>query len=232
MDRTGGITRAGIFRAGVVALLVALLTALTGACSTEPDDPDDDLAAMRAAETAGSPASAWYDDYPAATVTLVEGADPTTAVRTLYGGEAVQSESLDAARSTAGADREWVAAGRIGDWTFVWEDNGWQGSDVDKAAALSRGTRLVSAFWNVNELAVATVADDGQVTRQFDPESRTNPANAVGTPLPDEDWLDWDHDWIGSLLRLQSRLTGERIADPSWLRQPTVRFWTHPTDSE
>lgn len=229
MDRPGGFTRSVLVRASVAAVLVAAL----GACSAEPDDPDDDLAAMRAAQTAGSPAGAWYDDYPAATVTLVEHTDPTAAVRTLYGSDAVQSESLEAARSsTDDGERDWVAAGRIGDWTFVWEDNGWQGSDVDKAAALSRGTRLVSAFWNVNALALATVANNGQVTRQFDPDSRTNPENAVGAPLPDEDWLDWDHDWVGSLLRLQSRLTGQRIADPSWLRQPNVRFWTHPTDSE
>lgn len=228
MMRHGGFTRSVPVRAlGVVVLLVATCTA----CSAGPDEVDD-AATLRAARTAASPGSGWYDEYPAATVTLVEGTDPAAAVRALYGDDAVQVTSLAAAKSVADDDRAWVAAGKVGDWTFVWEDNGWQGSDAAKAAALSRGTRLVSAFWNVNEVAVATVADNGQVTRQFDPESRTNPANAVGAPLPDEEWLDWDHDWVGSLLRLQSRLTGQRIADPSWLRQPGVRFWTHPEDAQ
>ena len=219
-----GRVRALAARASAAALLVAACAA----CSADPDEVDD-AATLRPAQTATSPGSVWYDEYPAATVTLVEDADPTTAVRTLYGYDAVRVTSLAAAKKVA--DRAWVAAGKVGDWTFVWEDDGWQGSDVAKAAALSRGTRLVSAFWNVNDVAVATVADDGHVTRQFDPESRTNATNAVGTPLPDEEWLDWDHDWVGSLLRLQSRLTGQRIADPSWLRQPGVSFWTHPEDA-
>lgn len=209
---------------------MALFAAVCGACTADPDE--DDVATLRAAQT-GSPNGAWYDDYPAATVTLIEDADPAGAVRTMYGSDAVQMASKEAAEQAAsGGEQDWVAAGKIGDWTFVWEDNGWQGSDADKAAALSRGTHLVSAFWNVNELALATVADDGRVTRQFDPATRTDPANAVGNPLPDEEWLDWDHDWVGSLLRLQSRLTGQRIADPSWLGRPQVRFWTHAEDSE
>jgi hypothetical protein len=211
---------------GRIAALLLGVTLVGSGCTTDDAGADN----LRPAATAESPGAAWFDEYPALTVTLVEGGDPAALVRTMYGEELRPAATKAAADRAAADDGTWVAAGKIDGWTFVWEDDGWQGSDLAKAEALSRGTRLVSAFWNANDVALATVANNGRVTRQFDRVSRTEPDRALGSALPDEGWLDWDHDWTGAMLTLQSRLTGLPLANPSWLDDAGVRFWTAGTD--
>lgn len=204
------------------------VTLVASSCATSPDEgagaEGGSSAQLLGAETGLS--KAWFHEYPAVTVTLVRGSDPAGVVRAMYPDDLTEVPGEAAARATP-EDHAWVAAGSIDGWTFVWEDNGFQGTDLDAVEELSRGTRLVSAFWNVNDLIVATVAEDGVVTRQFEPANRTDARNTIGTPLPAEGWLDWDHDPTGSILRLQAQLTAGSMADPSWLERSGVRFWTH-----
>lgn len=213
---------------GVLSLFLLGALVATASCTTDPGaaapgDPGASPAELHGAQLGPS---AWFDEYPALTVTLVRGADPARVVRAMYPDGLTEVADARAAAASP-ADHAWVAAGSIDDWSFVWEDNGFQGSDLKRAEALSQDSRLVSAFWNDNDLAVATVAENGVVTRQFEPIYRTDPQNTIGRPLPEEGWLDWDHDSTGSMLKLQSELTGNSTADPSWLSRPGVRFWTY-----
>jgi hypothetical protein len=219
---------------GVLSLFLLGAVVVTASCTTDPGaaapgDPGESRAELHGAQL--GPSNAWFDKYPALTVTLVRGADPARVVREMYPDGL--TEVPDASRAAAvPTDHAWLAAGSIDDWVFVWENNGFQGSDVKRAEALSQGTRLVSAFWNDKDVAVATIAENGAVTRQFEPANRTDPQNTIGRPLPAEDWLDWEHDRTGAMLQLQAEVTGQATADPSWLKRPGVRFWTYPLADE
>ena len=127
-------------------------------------------------------------------------------------------------------DAVWFATGRVDGWTFIWEANGWQGASPENAARLSQGGSLVSMFWNVNSLMTFIAAEDGVVTRQFDPlfhDHDPPPTDDVGPRHPSEAGLDWEESPRLSGLALLATLTGTEPAHPSWLSAPGVRFWGH-----
>jgi hypothetical protein len=58
---------------------------------------------------------------------------------------------------------------RVNEALVFVEPNGWTGSERERLAALSRRSRAVSVFWNVNSVMRFLVADNGQVVRSMDP---------------------------------------------------------------
>jgi len=127
-------------------------------------------------------------------------------------------------------DRAWFATGQVDGWTFIWESNGWQGATPANAARLSQSGSLVSTFWNVSSLMSFIAAEDGVVTRQFDPlfhDEDPSPTGEVGPRHPFEDGLDWEDSPRMSGLALLATLTDTPPAQPSWLAAPDVRFWGH-----
>jgi len=127
-------------------------------------------------------------------------------------------------------DRAWFATGTIDGWTFVWEENGWQGVMPEVALRLAGGGLLVSAFWNVNALMSFLVVDCGSLLRQFDPlfhDDKEPPTESVGMGLEAEAGLDWKRAPRLSSLTLLSTIGGTRSVAPSWLKEPGVRFWAH-----
>jgi len=168
----------------------------------------------------------WVEDYEAVCVSMVRGVAPAKAVEELTSGRARTFPSRVAAEDWVVAsdddDRYWIAAGQIGDWTFVWEDNGFQGSLDRSAVRLSAGTVFVSAYWNVNAVETFTLARNGHIVRQFDPVLDRN--GGTGDALPAEARLDWDEAEV-SMLRLQATITDEEPASWSWLDAPGVSFW-------
>jgi len=225
--------RAVTFGLATVAVALAL-----GACAAEGSDrgqPPQDTVAPQASTTAegvhGTPDSSgagldWVEDYEAVCVSMVRGVAPAKAVEELTSGRARTFPSRVAAEDWVVAsdddDRYWIAAGQIGDWTFVWEDNGFQGSLDRSAVRLSAGTVFVSAYWNVNAVETFTLARNGHIVRQFDPVLDRN--GGTGDALPAEARLDWDEAEV-SMLRLQATITDEEPASWSWLDAPGVSFW-------
>jgi hypothetical protein len=87
-----------------------------------------------------------------------------------------------------------VAVRSLGSWVLAVEINGWQGSRTEVLARISRGTRAVSAFWNVNALTRFSYAVEGRVLTAFEamsPDSRQGAepdaleATRVGLPWDD-----------------------------------------------
>jgi Family of unknown function (DUF6461) len=126
-------------------------------------------------------------------------------------------------------DRYWLGAGRIGRWTFVWEDNGYECSLHRPAVRTSAHGRFTSVFWNVNALEGFTYANKGHIVRQFDPVYPGRHAGH-GKPLRAEAGLPWRKHPERAMLRLQSRLTGKPVARPGWLRRTHVHFWGYYLD--
>jgi len=176
----------------------------------------------------------WTGHYDGLCFSLLLGAEPGEVVRSLCPPDLLMFPSAAAAAAwvsdSVGFDRTWLATGKVGDWTFVWEDNGFQGADPHRAASLAAESTFVSMFWNVNSLMSFTLARDGQIVRQFDPlfhDDDPSPVPAIGDPLPDEADLDWETEPRLSGLTLLSRLTGTEPANPVWLDRSEVSFWGH-----
>jgi Family of unknown function (DUF6461) len=71
--------------------------------------------------------------------------------------------------TASGGDELFVAATVVDGWTLAVEPNGFLGVTDDIVVALSRDTRLVSHFRNVNALARFCWVEDGDVRLSFDP---------------------------------------------------------------
>ena len=176
----------------------------------------------------------WTGAYDGLCVSLVRGPDPAAAVRALCPPDLASFPSAatasDWVRDTAAYDRTWLATGWVGDWTFVWEDNGFQGADPERAAILAANATFASIFWNVNSLMSFTLAEHGRIVRQFDPlfhDDDPSPVPATGDPLPEETGLDWETEPRLSGLTVLSRVTGTEPVSPAWLSLPGVTFWGH-----
>jgi Family of unknown function (DUF6461) len=168
-------------------------------------------------------AFSWVQDTvisEAACVTLVRSGDPAKVARAL-GGRLRQSRraSLAQAAEELGAEGDAVVAVRgVGSWVLAVEDNGWQGSRPEVLRRVSRGTRAVSTFWNVNGVTRFSYAASGQVVTAFEAMS---PEQREGS---DPDFLEearsglpWDTaDWVALMLALAARLTGHPV-EPAWL---------------
>jgi hypothetical protein len=86
------------------------------------------------------------------------------------------------------------------------ELNGWTTVQPDVVSALSGLGRTVSLYWNVNHVARFVVADNGRAVRDFDPV--IDPGAGTGSPLPEEDGVNWEHHPIEKAADLEARVTG------------------------
>jgi len=167
-----------------------------------PSSGDDEVAVLT-----------WVHDSEigeAGCVTFVAGADVASVARG-FGGRAGDVTTMTLRDVDARPGEDLVAVRSLGPWVLAVEINGWQGSRAEVLARISRGTRAVSAFWNVNALTRFSYAVEGRVLTAFEamsPDSRQGgepdalEATRVGLP--------WD-DFVPAMLALVSRVTGERL---------------------
>jgi hypothetical protein len=120
---------------------------------------------------------AWFKDHwlhEAFCITLVRGADGAEVLRR-FGGEQGQLRTLtlgeagELSGSFQAGYPQLVLAARSGGWTVAVEDNGWEGTRPEVLRALSRGTRAVSVYRNINALSLFSLAVDGALVVQFEP---------------------------------------------------------------
>ncbi|MEU2611360.1 DUF6461 domain-containing protein [Micromonospora sp. NPDC007271] len=95
-------------------------------------------------------------------------------------------------------DGSFVGATAVGDWTLAVEPNGYLGTLDEAIVPLSKGTRLVSHFRNVNAVDHFFWLDDGELRLHFeplfptardgsDPDSLVEVMRQVGFDLREED---------------------------------------------
>ena len=111
-----------------------------------------------------------------------------------------------------------AAAYRSAGWTWVWEDNGFQGSVVRTLTRLSGLGRTISVFRNGHLLSRFTLAERRRVVRRFEPLRHDDPAvRTTGDPLDDEPLLDWSRDRCGSAaMTMLANLSG---LYPEWPKE-------------
>lgn len=242
------VDRGFVRRCVASAMGVALLGGVASACGTavEPRPEAQTKTVAVSADPAGllHPRSGslaarapdpldWVANNQGVCVTLVRGVSPAAAVRRLTAGGArrfsSRSRAVNWSYGGSNYNRYWLGAGRIGKWTFVWEDNGFQCSLHRPAVRTSAHGRFTSVFWNVNVIEGFTYAIKGHIVRQFDPVYPGRHAGH-GKPLPAEAGLPWRQHPERAMLRLQTRLTGQQVARPGWLRRPHVHFWGYYLD--
>jgi hypothetical protein len=121
-------------------------------------------------------------------------------------------------------DLLFLGATAVGDWTLVVEPNGFLGVTEAAIVPLSRGTRLVSHFRNVNAVDYFFWVDDGTIRLHFEPlfPTRRDGTHAdglldvmerIGFDLQSTDGLEVDrHSHPGECaFALAEYLTGVRI---------------------
>jgi Family of unknown function (DUF6461) len=181
---------------------------------------------------------AWLDDHwlrEAFCITLARGLDEAELLRR-FGGEHGQPRTLTAAEAghlsgslRAGYPRI-VLATRIGGWAVAVEDNGWEGSRPEVLRALSRGTRAVSVYRNVNALGYFSDAVGGDLRLQFEllfPQRRWGSQPDALLPQMRGVGLDPDAPELANVqvdaaaLALAERVTGVHL-DPEVLEGPLV----------
>lgn len=171
---------------------------------------------------------AWVEDYEAVCVSLVRGVAPRRAVRLLTAGDAQplagRAEAEQWIDEGSDDDRYRIAVGHVGPWTFLWEDNGYDGSLAGVARRLSLVTSMVSFYWNVNADEQFTYAVHGRLVRYFDPVFYKR-NGGVGKRLRKEIGMRWWSHPEVAMVRLQASLTGQPVANPSWLDGPDVTYW-------
>jgi hypothetical protein len=173
----------------------------------------------------------WLETWDAVCVTLVRTLPPRDAAAAFSDGGVHEFATFDDAQAWACDEdtedtlRVAVAAGTVGGWTFLWEDNGFQGVTKQLAVSLSAGSgESVSMFWNVNGVTSFMATRDGVVTRWFEPSfhDEETEGETVGAPLPAEAVIDWESEPVSAGLQLLAAVTGTEVANPSWLRRPGV----------
>ncbi|WP_329179657.1 DUF6461 domain-containing protein [Streptomyces decoyicus] len=124
---------------------------------------------------------AWLDeDLPGLTeaycLTLVRGLTPEEVLRRIgargelriTGVEELAAPAYDAWDEYDG-ERMFVGVTSVGDWALMMEYNGYLGVTDEVSVPLSRGTRLVSHFRNVNALDHFDWIEDGDIRVTFEP---------------------------------------------------------------
>jgi hypothetical protein len=174
----------------------------------------------------------WIDDQGALCVSVIRGTSQRDVLEHFGRGDVIEFASREqAARWAADArqPRLCFSTGEVGDATFVWEDNGWRGSDAVLAARLSRLGEFASMYWNVNALSVFTFASSGEIVTQFEalwaPDALTwsSLVEFGAVHVADEDWFSAP--WASGLTLQSQVLELGDVAKPSWLALPGVRFW-------
>ncbi|MFR9777071.1 DUF6461 domain-containing protein [Micromonospora sp. MS34] len=135
------------------------------------------------------------------------------------------------------SDRMFVAVTAIGEWVLVVEPNGYLGT-LDKAIIpLSKGTRLVSHFRNVNAVDHFFWLDDGDLRLHFeplfptsrdgsDPDGLVEVMRQVGFDLSEDDDASYELH-TEAAFALAEHLTGVRLT-PELLETATYICGTAP----
>jgi hypothetical protein len=119
--------------------------------------------------------AAWVGEAEGIALALVHGLDPFEALRIMCpepaAGPGTVRQMWDWALDTLGSNEYGTAlvARQVGEWTLLEEFNGYQTSRPELLEQLSRGTRAGSLYVSVNADANLMWAEDGVVTRSFDP---------------------------------------------------------------
>jgi hypothetical protein len=175
----------------------------------------------------------WVGGWDALCVTLVRGLTPEEAAEAIALADFQGFENrLSAANWVVASDdydRSQFATGEVQGWTFIWEENGWQGVAREEGRLLGEASELYSMFWNLNAVMTFLAGRDGRVIRHFDPLFHDDPEPAldIGPAFDAEAGLDWPGAPRTSGLALLSALTGVAPVDPSLLDAAGVRFWAH-----
>lgn len=143
-------------------------------------------------------------------VTFVAGAD-VAAVARGFGGRASEATTMTLRDVDAQPGEDLVAVRSLGPWVLAVEINGWQGSRAEVLTRISRDTRAVSAFWNINALTRFSYAVEGRVLTAFEAMSPDSRQGAEPDALEaTRAGLPWN-DFPAAMLALVSRVTGERL---------------------
>jgi hypothetical protein len=132
------------------------------------------------------------EDLDAHCVTVIPGGDPVSvaaafAVETDSRRDATFAEQWDMSTPyPEGAGNDTVQIDVLGGAVVCLESNGWAGTDVPRAEALSHTGVYVSTYTNVNALMQLVVARAGAIVRIFDPllyDPEGAMAEEVGLPF-------------------------------------------------
>lgn len=170
-------------RQGVLAALLGLAV-VTAGCDPAPPEP----APTRPTATAGPTAAdyAWFEQNDELTegfcFTWVRALSPEAVLSRLGARDlGVSGWRADGWLDLPGQRRDEavVAVTRVGDWTLMVEDNGVIGVDDGVVRKLSKGTRLIADYRNVEYDGTFTLADNGVVQVTFDPRDPTDRSGAT-----------------------------------------------------
>lgn len=175
----------------------------------------------------------WVGGWDALCVTLVRGLTPVEAAEAIaredFRGFVSRVSAADWVFDSEDYDRSQFATGEVDGWTFIWEENGFQGVAREEGRLLGAATELYSMFWNVNAVMAFLAGRDGHVIRHFDPlfHDDQEPSLDIGARFDAESGLDWSEAPRASGMALLSAVTGVAPVDPSLLDAAGVRFWAH-----
>lgn len=165
-------------------------------------------------------------DVEAATITIVRGLDVDDLDSVLrFVPASGRSATFEEALFLQDVHAWPVQVEGLPDGLVVVEPNGFLTTIRETAQALSRRGSSTSVFWNVNAVMKFQLAEQGKMTRLFDPLFRYEDAG-TGAPLREEQGLfaSSDEDPRGAALELLRRLTGVGVTH-DWLLSPTRRTW-------
>jgi hypothetical protein len=155
----------------------------------------------------------WIEDSllgVAATITVVVGLPEADVVRA-FGADPAEPESAEDLREDYG--QPWIAVLAVDGAVFVFEVNGFRGTDEDVLERLSREGRAASAFWNVNAVTRLSFARDGEELASFEPdEDEPFPSDdpEVLAALDGLDFADYRHQ-TAKLVTAVARFTGHVV---------------------
>ena len=185
----------------------------------------------------------WTRDVPVTTLTFVHGrsvADVAEALGCLPDGGPRPLAEVDpfVVERVQGRAVHRVQLAAEGAWVVLLEGNGFAGVHPPVVSRLSQGARLVALYHSVNAVMTFVHAEDGVVTRRFDP--LLHPDDQEGVALPEEAGLvfGWDEaqhdagrprDPYRSAVVLVERLTGIALTS-RWLLEAPRPVWLMPAD--
>ncbi|GAB3681624.1 DUF6461 domain-containing protein [Angustibacter aerolatus] len=194
--------------------------------SDEDEAPAEERPAPKGPAVQRTFAWADVDDWTPC-LAFVRGLSPRAALQQLVDEPQTPLEAPAAVRryvdqeplDPEDGDRGGAYAGRLGGWTWTYEDDGYACSDPDRAVRMAAHGTFVSVYWDVELDNAFVLARDGKLLREIDVLDR---ADGTGPELPQERGLDWE-DGLSAALAVQHRITGTPAHQPDWYeRHATV----------
>ncbi len=149
-------------------------------------------------------------------MTFVEAAAPVAVLERMVSGCSTGIVSIAEARKWA---REQAApdygsviqAGSVGEWAVTVERSGYTATLPEVVRRISKGSRAIVVFRNIDGHTAFLYAVDGVVIRSFDPLLYDDPTPWDGAHLPEESGLDFGNHPMASAFACAERLTGFRV---------------------